>query len=399
MPGANGLALLAFALLTPPATAPLAAQGTRVVLLGTGTPNAEPERSGPAVAVVVGGSVYLVDAGPGVVRRAAAAEGRGLAALAQPNLRIVFLTHLHSDHTLGLADLMFTPWVLDRVAPLEVYGPRGTRAMVEHLEAAYSEDVRIRLDGLQPANRTGWQANPHEIRPGLVFSDSNVRVTAFLVAHGSWPEAYGYRFDTADRSIVISGDTRPSEAVVEACNGCDVLVHEVYSQQGFEGRPPEWQRYHARFHTSAPELGVIASRARPGLLVLYHQLLGGGAGGLARGRAAPRRLQRSRRLGERPRRLLICQKLDAMLIAGAGPFSGRGVDTTFGRAKRELARFQADSALIDLMLQQPERGWRAAYSMTWYRRAIVGSARLAGWLLHNRRFGGCGEALVSAMGP
>ena len=104
-------------------TAPLAAQ-TKVVLLGTGTPNPDPERSGPSVAVVVNGAAYLVDAGPGVVRRAEAARERGVTELAQPNLKIVFLTHLHSDHTLGLPDLMLTPWVLERTAPLEVYGPR-----------------------------------------------------------------------------------------------------------------------------------------------------------------------------------------------------------------------------------------------------------------------------------
>jgi ribonuclease BN (tRNA processing enzyme) len=255
-------------------TAPLAAQ-TRVVLLGTGSPNADPDRSGPAVAVVVNGSAYLVDAGPGVVRRAEAARRRGVAALAQPNLKIVFLTHLHSDHTLGLPDLIFTPWVLERTAPLEVYGPRGTRAMTAHLTAAYLEDQRVRLDGWQPQNRTGQQVHAHEVRPGEVFRDSNVTVTAFAVSHGSWPEAYGYRFRTADRTIVISGDTRPSDAVVDACSGCDVLVHEVYATAGFAGRQSEWKRYHRYFHTSSTELAGLATRARPGLLVLYHQLLWG----------------------------------------------------------------------------------------------------------------------------
>ena len=269
---------LALAILTAPA-APAPAQGTQVVLLGTGTPNADPDRSGPAVAVVVNGSAYLVDAGPGLVRRAAAAQRRGIAALAAPNLKIVFLTHLHSDHTAGLTDLIFTPWVLERAAPLEVYGPRGIRAMTAHLVAAFREDIRMRTEGLEHANRTGYQVNAHEIRPGLIYADSNIRVTAFLVEHGSWLEAYGFRFDTADRSIVVSGDTRATDAVVEACNGCDVLVHEVYSQVGWERREPQWRRYHASFHTSAPDLGRIAARARPGLLVLYHQLLWSGTEG------------------------------------------------------------------------------------------------------------------------
>ena len=255
---------------------PAAAQATRVVLLGTGTPNPEPDRSGPSVAVVAGGRVYLVDAGPGVVRRAEAARRAGVAELTQPALATVFLTHLHSDHTLGLPDLMFSPWVLERTAPLEVYGPRGTRAMVDHLARAWAEDVRIRLDGWQPQNRTGHRARAHEVRPGLVYADSNVRVTAFAVPHGSVREAFGYRFETADRVIVISGDASFSEAVIEACNGCDVLVHEAYSDSGFTRLPPEWQRYHGYFHTSATDLARLATRARPGLLVLYHTLTWGG---------------------------------------------------------------------------------------------------------------------------
>ena len=270
-------AALAAVLAVVAAAAPAAAQQrARVVLLGTGTPNPDPERSGPAVAVVVGDHAYLVDAGPGVVRRAAAARRRGVAALSQPNLRIVFLTHLHSDHTLGLADLLLSPWVLGRSVPLTVYGPRGTRRMVEHLQAAYRVDVERRLDGWQPQNATGWEAEVHEIQPGLVYQDSLVRVTAFRVPHGNWDDAYGYRFDAAGRSIVISGDTRASDEVAEACDRCDVLVHEVYSDAGFARLTPDWQRYHAEFHTSASALAALAARARPRLLVLYHQLSWGG---------------------------------------------------------------------------------------------------------------------------
>lgn len=248
---------------------------TRVVMLGTGTPNADPDRSGPAVAVVRNGRSYLVDAGPGVVRRAASAFRAGTGALEAKELKVLFLTHLHSDHTIGLPDVILGAWTLERTVPLEVYGPPGTRAMIAHLLAAYEADIRNRIDGAEPANETGWKVNVHEIVPGLVYDDGNVKVTAFAVPHGDWETAFGYRFDSADRSIVISGDTRASDAAVLACNGCDLLLHEVYSAERFRTRPPEWQRYHARAHTSTEELAVLANRARPKQLVLYHQLYWG----------------------------------------------------------------------------------------------------------------------------
>lgn len=264
------------ALLTALAAGAVGAQDMRLVVLGTGTPNADPERSGSALAVVRGERSYLVDAGPGIVRRAAAAVTQhGLTALSPPNLQVLFLTHLHSDHTLGLPDVMLSPWTLERTVPLRVYGPPGTKALIDHLQAAYQADIRNRLDGLEPANATGWQVEVTEIAPGVVFDDGHVRVRAFAVPHGDWAIAFGYRFESPDRSIVISGDTRASDAVVAACNGCDVLAHEVYSALRFQTRPPEWQRYHANAHTSTTELAALATRARAGQLVLYHQLFWG----------------------------------------------------------------------------------------------------------------------------
>lgn len=239
---------------------------THVVLLGTGTPNADPTRSGPAVAIVVDSTVYIVDAGPGIVRRAAAAK------LPMPRLRLAFLTHLHSDHTLGLPDLMFSPWVLGRIVPLEVYGPPGTGAMVEHLQAAYADDIDIRLHGGQPSNNTGYGGNGHDASPGVVYRDSLVTVTAFEVPHGKWPHAYGYRFQTPDRTVVLSGDTSPSDAVAQACNGCDVLVHEIISSELLARLPADWNAYHRAYHTPGDELGGVAAKAHPKLLLLYHQL-------------------------------------------------------------------------------------------------------------------------------
>jgi ribonuclease BN (tRNA processing enzyme) len=224
---------------------------------------------------VVDGKAYLVDAGPGVVRRAQAAAARGIPALQARELEIVFLTHLHSDHTVGLPDLMLTPWVLERARPLQVYGPPGTRTMTDHLTAAYRDDIRVRVDGLEPANTTGHAVLTREISPGTVYRDERVTVTAFPVRHGDWEHALGYRFEARGRVIVISGDAAPSPTVAQHCDGCDILAHEVYSAAAFHRRPPEWQRYHAGAHTSTLELGEIARAARPTRLVLYHQLLWG----------------------------------------------------------------------------------------------------------------------------
>ncbi len=248
---------------------------TQIVMLGTGTPNADPERSGPSVAIVVNDTPYIVDFGPGVVRRAEAARRKGITGLAMPNLSKAFLTHLHSDHTLGLADLIFTPWVLERKYPLEVFGPKGIKAMTNHIVQAYKEDIDMRLYGGEPSNKTGYKVNIQEIKPGVIYKDANVTVKAFAVKHGSWKEAYGFRFETPDKTIVLSGDCAPSQSVIDACNGCDVLIHEVYSQTGFQRRPPEWQKYHSQFHTSSRELVEIANKIKPSLLILYHQLFWG----------------------------------------------------------------------------------------------------------------------------
>lgn len=242
------------------------AQDTRVILLGTGTPNPDPERSGPAVAVVSGANVYIVDSGPGVVRRAVQAGIR------MDQLTRAFLTHLHSDHTVGLPDLIFTPAVTGRQAPFELYGPPGTRTMTQHILMAWSEDMEIRLHGLEPSVKEAYVVHAHDVAPGEIYRDAAVRVTAIAVQHGTWKHAYGYRFDAADKSIVISGDTTFSESLAAAAKGCDILVHEFYSQKGWEGRTPDWQRYHAAFHTSAVDLGKLAAKARPKKLVLYHGL-------------------------------------------------------------------------------------------------------------------------------
>jgi ribonuclease BN (tRNA processing enzyme) len=248
---------------------------TQVVLLGTGNPPADPDRSGPATAVVVNGTPYLVDFGAGVVRRAkSAVVDKGIAALDPVNLRVVFVTHLHSDHTVGYPDLILTPWVLGRRVPLEVYGPSGIKGMTDHVLEAYRADFETRTKDRAlytvGAFPEGHAVNSHEIRAGVVYRDANVTVTAFQTKHAM--ESYGYRFDTPDRSIVISGDTNPTQATIDACNGCDVLIHEVLTHEWLAKRP-DFHAYAAQHHTTTTQLTELATKARPRLLILYHASL------------------------------------------------------------------------------------------------------------------------------
>ena len=264
------LALLALL----PAAAPLPAQPSRttVVMLGTGTPIPDPDRAGPAVAVIVDSVAYLFDAGTGVVRRAAAAARDGIAPLRAAQLGRLFLTHLHSDHTMGVNDVLFTPWIQGRRTPLEVYGPPGTRRLIAGILDGNGEDIRERLASAGGPSAEGYKANVYEIVEGEVYRDARITVRAFAVPHSGWKHAFGYHIRTPDKTIVISGDARANPAIAHECDGCDLLIHEVYSDAGFRTIPPARQPYHAQAHTSATQLGAIATAARPGKLILYHQL-------------------------------------------------------------------------------------------------------------------------------
>ena len=242
-------------------------ESTTLVLLGTGTPRPTPEKMGPATAVVVGKRVFLFDAGVGVERRLAGAQ------LPVNGVTAAFITHLHSDHVLGLPDLIFSSWIFGRSKPFGLYGPHGLRAMTEHFYAALSEDIRIRTTGLEHESAGGYRVTVHEIQPGVIYDSAGVRVRAFRVNHGAWRDAFGYRIDTPDRSIVISGDTRPSEELIKAATGVDILVHEVQfpAKVAPSGRTDvDWPRYVSEYHTTATQLGELAARANPHLLVISH---------------------------------------------------------------------------------------------------------------------------------
>jgi ribonuclease BN (tRNA processing enzyme) len=246
-------------------------QLVKIVMLGTGTPNALPDKSGPAIALVVGEQVYLLDCGPGVVRRAEAAVPFGVPELVSKNLCRVFLTHLHSDHTAGLADLLLTPWVLGREQALQVFGPCGTYKMCHHLEQAYQVDIQNRVYGAEQANKQGIHIYAKEYKEGLFYEDEHIRIEAYPMLHPPF-EAYGFRITTPNGIIVFSGDTAPCLGIEQAAKGCDLLIHEVYSAKGVQTRTPKWYKYHTSVHTSELELAALVRVTQPKTLVLTHQL-------------------------------------------------------------------------------------------------------------------------------
>ena len=270
---ATSLTLAAHVGATGATTATQPAARTQIVLLGTGTPRPDPKRSGPATAIVVNGTAYLVDAGPGVVRRAQAAVDNGIKGLAVASLQTAFITHLHSDHTVGLPDLIFTSWVQGRHVPLQLYGPPGISEMAKHILLAWQADIDIRTKGLERRDGTGATVEAHDVKPGRIYQDANLAVTAFPVRHGDVP-AYGYRFDTADRSVVITGDTSPSPEVIDNCRKCDVLIHEAYAEDYRPADMAGWLEYRAKHHTTTTQLGELAAKAQPGLLIVYHRGIG-----------------------------------------------------------------------------------------------------------------------------
>lgn len=239
----------------------------RVTLLGTGVPTPVMERFGPSTLVEAGGETLLFDAGRGVLQR--------LFQLKVPvqEVRTLFLTHLHSDHVVGLPDLWLTGWLVARPEiPLHVWGPLGTKALMMHLEQAYQSDIRIRRDeeGLPPQ---GVMVVAEEITEGVVYAHNGVTVSAFEVDHYPIQPAFGYRIDYAGRSVVLSGDTRFSEHLIQCAHGVDVLVHEVIVAEMFRARGqanPERAERVIAHHTTAEQAGEVFARVQPRLAVYTH---------------------------------------------------------------------------------------------------------------------------------
>lgn len=246
-----------------------AAEPLRITLLGTGNPRPSMERFGPATLVEAGDASILIDAGRGAIQRLFQVGGAELVR----GLDLVLLTHLHSDHVVGLPDLWLTGWVFGRDRPLPVLGPAGTRRMCHHLDEAFAFDKKVRGDGRYPA--AGIVLDSRDVEPGVVHEADGLVVTAFEVDHGDGiAPAYGYRVDFGERSAAFSGDMKYDERIVEHAEGVDVLVMEVISVEvELERAAVKSQEAIDKIisHHIGPErAGSLFARVKPRLAVYTH---------------------------------------------------------------------------------------------------------------------------------
>jgi len=237
-----------------------------IILLGTGNPRPNPEHAGAATAVVAGDKWFLVDAGRGATMRIAATP------LKYEDMRAVFITHLHSDHTAGLPDVFITSWQFGRkTRPLPLYGPSGTQQLSDAMLQFFAYDIHIRRDLVEHHPAAGATIDTHIVNEGVVYDDGDVRVTAFKEEHPPVEPAFGYRFDSGGRSIVITGDTRPNANLIRVAKGADLLVTEAYVPGFFERvDTPEVAKRLDAYHTSADQAGAVAKAAGVKTLVFTH---------------------------------------------------------------------------------------------------------------------------------
>jgi ribonuclease Z len=260
---------------------PTGDSGLRVLLLGTaGGPRSRAQGLGISTLVLAGPEKLLFDCGRGMTT--------GMAALAinPADVTKVFLTHLHSDHIISLPELYLFPWASQgRNKPLQVWGPDGTRSMMKHLQEAFAFDIHIRRDVDEKFSAEGIKVLATDIREGVVYEANGVKVTAFLVDHGPVKPAFGFRVDYHGHSVVVSGDTRPSDNLIKFSQGVDLLIHEVggWKQDPLLVGPPdepypdpgvrETRRERIAIndhHTDGTEAGQVFQRVKPKLAVFSH---------------------------------------------------------------------------------------------------------------------------------
>jgi ribonuclease Z len=254
---------------------------TYVVSMGTSTPSPNPYRFGASGAIIANGTPYLIDAGDGILRAiaksATAHDMKLVDAYAPAKLTTLFITHLHSDHTVGLPSLMLNTWIFGRATPMEIYGPVGTKNLVDNIIKAYDGDIHERIYGAEGANNTGWKVNVHEItQDGVILENDKIKVEAFSHRHGTLNN-YGYKFTTADRSIIWAGDGQQGEAFEKAAKDIDILVTELASEDNVHNSPwgglsdQEKERVIWSYHMKPRDLAKLASEAEVKQLVLIHE--------------------------------------------------------------------------------------------------------------------------------
>jgi ribonuclease Z len=245
----------------------VSAQNFKVTLLGTGSPQPRMDRFGPSILVEAGEKKLLFDCGRGATQRIEQIK------IPFTEIDALFLTHLHSDHIVGIPDLWLTGWARGRTIPLRVWGPAGTENLMSHLEEAFQFDIQIReVDDKLPPRGVAVVAK--DIEQGIVYDDAGIKVTAFSVDHGLVKPALGYRIDFAGHSLVLSGDTRYSENLIRFSQGADVLIHEVVDMEAFRAGNPSIsaERFNAivGHHTTAEQAGTIFAKVKPKLAVYSH---------------------------------------------------------------------------------------------------------------------------------
>lgn len=241
-----------------------------VVLLGTGVgPPVNLQQYGASILVSAGSERFLFDCGRGATMRLAQLG------VSQGSVTRLFLTHLHSDHVVQIPDLVLTGWAGGRrTVPLHLWGPAGTRRMMNHILQAFAFDIHLRRDVDEKLPAAGIEVVSHDINEGVVFNERGVKITAFLVDHGPVKPAFGYRIDYAGRSVVLSGDTRYSENLIRVAQGTDVLIHEVIDPDAVRARTdhpnPAAIEAIIAHHTTPSQAGELFTRVKPRLAVYSH---------------------------------------------------------------------------------------------------------------------------------
>ena len=244
----------------------------QITLLGTGVPTPNPKRRGPAQLIKTGNVNVLVDCGSGTVNQLV--QGN----VSPPQINNVLITHHHSDHYIDLDHFIITRWIMGADKPLHIYGPIRQKKIIENMLAVHEYDLKIRVEH-QGTKRPLPEVIVHEIGEEIEMEIDGLKTRAFHVEHPPVDPAFGYRFDTQDRSIVISGDTRPCENIIKNAYNVDLLVHECMHSAKVPFVPGGgWKSAEhrieamARYHTFPEKLGLIAKDANPKILATTHMV-------------------------------------------------------------------------------------------------------------------------------